>query len=291
MTVTGPMIDGNFETRTVNIDGVLLHVQLSGPPDAPVIFMAHGLGNDLHIWDEQTSHFMHEYRVVRFDSFGHGKSTGSSRGSIDLDALATHVIGILDALQIECAILIGTSMGAVIALSAAARAPQRFSHLVLCGARLHTRARAVQEMRARAAQAGREGLAAVADAMMQRWFPWEGLPVPKGVIDGIKSTLLGTDPAVYAACSGALADYDLRPALRTLSMPVLLVSGELDEDIPQLFETLATELPSLTVSTMRAVGHFPNLQNIHAFNSLVSSFLATNYSVIRNTGDNRSLEE
>lgn len=285
------MTDVNFESRTVDMDGVLLHVQLSGPPDTPVIFMAHGLGNDLHLWDEQASHFMHEYRVVRFDSFGHGKSTGSSRGNIDLDALAAHVIGILDALQIERGILIGTSMGAVIGLAAAARAPQRFSHLVLCGARLHTRARAVQEMRARAAQAGREGLAAVADAMMRRWFSREGLPVPKEVIDGIKSTFIGTDPAVYAACAGALVDYDLRPALRMLSMPVLLVSGELDEDIPQLFEMLATELPGLTVSTMRAVGHFPNLQNVHAFNTLVCNFLATTYSAVRNIGDRRSLEE
>ncbi|UUZ65040.1 alpha/beta fold hydrolase [Polaromonas sp. P1-6] len=285
------MTDVDFETRTVDLAGSRLHVQTSGPRDAPVILMAHGLGNDLHLWDEQTSQFMHEYRVVRFDSFGHGKSTGSSRGNIDLDALATHVIGILDALQIECGILIGTSMGAVIGLAAAARAPQRFSHLVLCGARLHTKPGAVHEMRARAAQAGREGLAAVADAMMQRWFPREGLPVPKEVIDGIKSTLLGTDPAVYAACAGALVDYDLRPALRTLSMPVLLVSGELDQDIPQLFETLAAELPGLTVSTMRAVGHFPNLQNVDAFNSLVRNFLATNYSAVRNIGGRQNLEE
>lgn len=266
------------ESCTVDIDGVQLHVQLSGPPDAAVILMAHGLGNDLHLWDEQASHFMRDYRVVRFDGYGHGKTSGSLRGSLDLHVLAAHIIGVMNALQIERGILMGTSMGAVIGLAAAARAPQRFSHLVLCGARLHTRPAAVEEMRARAAHARRDGLAAVADAMMQRWFPQEGLPVPKEVIDGIKSTLLGTNPGIYAACAGALVDYDLRPALRSLSMPVLLVSGELDEDIPKLFETLAAELPELIVSTMRAVGHFPNLQNVDAFNALACNFLASSLS-------------
>ncbi|MGH8441134.1 MAG: alpha/beta fold hydrolase, partial [Pseudomonas sp.] len=82
----------------------------------------------------------------------------------------------------------------------------------------------------------------------------------------------------YAACAGALVDYDLRPALRSLPMPVLLVSGALDEDIPKLFETLAAELPDLIVSTMRAVGHFPNLQNVDAFNALVCNFLASSLS-------------
>lgn len=263
------------ESHTVDMDGVLIHVQLNGPPDAPVMLMAHGLGNDLHLWDEQASYFMHDYRIVRFDSYGHGKTSGTLTGSLDLQTLAAHVIGVMDALRIECGALVGTSMGAVIGLAAAARAPQRFSKLVLCGARLHTRAEAVQEMRARAIQAGRAGLAAVADAMMQRWFPRQGLPVMKEVIERVESTFRLTSSVAYAACAGALVEYDLRPALQALAIPTLLVAGELDDDIARQFEMLAGERCSpLQAFTMKSVGHFPNLQDSKGFNSRVQNFLA-----------------
>ncbi len=265
------------ESRTVDVNGVLIHVQLDGPPDAPAMLMAHGLGNDLHLWDEQSLQFKKNYRVVRMDSYGHGKSSGSLTHPLVLQTLASHLLGVMDALQIENAILIGTSMGAVIGLAAVGTAPHRFSKLVLCGARLHTRAEAVQDMRARAIQTGREGLATVAGVMMKRWFPPQGLPMTPTLIEKVESTFRLTNPLAYAACAEALVEYDLRPTLRTLATPVLLVAGELDDDIAQQFDLLATEPESaLQQFTMKSVGHFPNLQDSRRFNSRLQDFLAEN---------------
>lgn len=265
------------ESRTVDVNGVLIHVQLNGPPAAPAMLMAHGLGNDLHLWDAQSQHFKNHFRVVRLDSYGHGKSTESLTSKLDLETLASHLLGVMDALQIEQSILIGTSMGAIIGLATVARAPQRFSKLVLCGARLHTRTEAVQEMRARTAQTAREGLAGVADVMMQRWFPPQGLPMRQAIIERVESTFRLTSPAAYAACAGAMVEYDLRPTLRALTIPVLLVAGELDDDIARQFELLADEPgSSLQAFTMKSVGHFPNLQDSMRFNSRLRDFLAGN---------------
>lgn len=257
----------------IELDGVKLHVQVHGASDAPVVVLAHGLGNDLHLWDPQISSLARHFRVVRFDVLGHGKSSGLPGRTVDLETLAAHILGILDSLGIEHASMIGTSMGAVLGLAAAAKAPQRFSRLVLCGARLHTEAGAVEELRARAARVGREGISDVAGVMMRRWFPHGGLRVPADIVARVRRTLVGTSAVAYAACAEALVEYDLRSALRALSVPTLLLAGALDEDISQQFEFLGGTRPDLHVVTLDAVGHFPNLQNAEAFNAAARGFL------------------
>lgn len=260
------------ESHLVDVNGVMIHEQIEGRRDAPVILMVHGLGNDLHLWDAQTQYLKSLYRVVHLDSYGHGKSTEFLNGKPDLQTLANHLLDVMDALQINRTILMGTSMGAVIGLAAVATAPQRFSKLVLCGARVHTRAEAVHEMRARALQAGDEGLAGVADLMMRRWFPPQGLSLQPAIIDKVAHTFRITSPSAYGTCAEAMVEYDLRATLRALKIPALLIAGELDDDIAGQFERLADEPRSFLQNfTMKSVGHFPNLQDSLRFNARLAA--------------------
>ena len=90
-----------------------LHYQLDGPEDAPVLVLSNSLGTDLHMWDVQIPAFTQHFRVLRFDTRGHGKSL-VTEGPYSIEQLGLDVIALLDALDIQRAHFCGLSMGGLI---------------------------------------------------------------------------------------------------------------------------------------------------------------------------------
>jgi len=110
-----------------------IHYQTSGNPNSPALIFLHGNGEDLHIFDQQINYFSQYYRTIAIDTRGHGKS---ARGSepLNFQTFANDLIGILDALQIDKANIVGFSDGGNTALHTALIAPQRISSMILLGA-------------------------------------------------------------------------------------------------------------------------------------------------------------
>ena len=111
----------------------LIHREITGPKEAQVMVLLHGNGEDLHIYDQQISYLSAFYRIVAIDTRGHGRST---RGTEPLDyyTFTSDLISVLDALCIEKATIVGFSDGAIIALHAAIKCPERIRSMVLIGA-------------------------------------------------------------------------------------------------------------------------------------------------------------
>ncbi|NUT30990.1 MAG: alpha/beta fold hydrolase [Streptomyces sp.] len=115
----------------LEVDGAALTYDDEGPRDGdgvPLVFV-HGWTADRHRWDHQLAHFSEQRRVVRLDLRGHGESTGA--GVRTVDALAADVLALLDHLKIERFVIIGHSMGGMIAQTIALSHPERVERMVL----------------------------------------------------------------------------------------------------------------------------------------------------------------
>ena len=117
----------------ISIADAVIHCQMAGSSDAPVLLLLHGNGEDLHIFDQQIDYFSQYYRTIAIDTRGHGKSTRGTK-LFNFHTFAADLVDVMNALQIDKANIVGFSDGAITALHAALVAPERISAMVLLGA-------------------------------------------------------------------------------------------------------------------------------------------------------------
>ncbi|HWP35003.1 MAG TPA: alpha/beta fold hydrolase, partial [Thermodesulfobacteriota bacterium] len=204
------------------VGALSVHYDEQGPPGAPPLLLLHSLGTSLHIWDPVVPALARLYRVVRCDLRGHGLTAGGidpADPATTVDELAGDALGLLDALSIERAAVCGLSIGGMVALRMAARAPGRIEWLALCGTgyRIGT----PQSWAERAAAVAREGLAALADALVARWVTPEFLAQRPAEVRGLTTMLVRTPADGYIAGCRALGAADLEADARALRTPAL----------------------------------------------------------------------
>ena len=217
---------------------------VDGPEDAPVVVMGSSLGTDRHMWDAQVPVLARRYRVVRYELRGHGRS-GSPRaeGPVTIADLGSDVLRLMDQLGIVSAHHVGLSIGGMVALWLAERHPERVERVaVVCSAPYLPPA---EGWLTRAATVRHEGMGAVVDAVMSRWFTETYDDEQRRA--ALRTSFLTVDPEGYAQCCEAVASMDLRPELPTISAPVLLVAGDSDAATPP-------ELSAAAAETLRAAG-------------------------------------
>ena len=112
-------------------NGISIHYRLDGPEDGPMVTMSHSLAANLHMWEWQMPALTQRYRVLRFDTRGHGQ-TDAPEGDYSLDLLADDLFGLLDGLGVETTHYVGLSMGGMIGQLAALKDQSRFASLALC---------------------------------------------------------------------------------------------------------------------------------------------------------------
>ena len=211
---------------------VAVHHVVTGPQDAPVVVLSNSLGSTHTMWDAQAEALAEHFRVVRYDTRGHGQSPVPV-GPYDIDDLADDVVALLDTLGVERAHVVGLSLGGMTGMRLAARNPERVDRLiVLCtGARLepssawHDRAATVREL----------GTGAVAEAVVQRWFTAPYLDANPDIKAACEATVAGTPAEGYASSCEVIATMDLHPDLPTISAPTLAIAGADDPATPPPF--------------------------------------------------------
>ena len=153
---------------------------------------------------------------LRYDRRGHGGSPPQS-GSATIDDLGADVLALLDELALEQVSFCGLSLGGLEGMWLAANAPERIDRLACCCTAPRLRADAAV---ARPGDIVRTaGIAAIADAVLARWFGPAFQAAHPEVVDRFRAQLLAVDPGSYAACCEALAVRDLRPLLRHVTAP------------------------------------------------------------------------
>lgn len=224
-------------------------VRQDGPADAPVILMAHALGADLTMWDAVTPALARRYRVVRYDSRGHGGSVAEARPT-SMAELAGDALAILDALDVERAHFVGLSMGGMVGQWLAVHAPERLRRVVLCNTAAALGPPEIWNARIRAVRAGMGGLT---QSVMERWFTPQFRRASPQTVGRIASVFEATRPEGYAACCAAIRDADQRWSARDARAEVTVLVGARDPSTPPaLGRALADAIPGARLASVDA---------------------------------------
>ncbi|PYU28631.1 MAG: 3-oxoadipate enol-lactonase, partial [Acidobacteria bacterium] len=113
----------------IDVHGVCLRYRLEGKPGAPVIVFSNSLGTNLSMWEPQASALRGDFRILRYDTRGHGLS-GVAPGPYTQEQLGSDILALMDAIEIPRAHFCGLSMGGQVGIWLGANAPQRFARLV-----------------------------------------------------------------------------------------------------------------------------------------------------------------
>ena len=152
---------------TINANGVTMNYRLEGPDDGPVVMLSNSLMSDLTMWDGQVPALARRYRVLRYDTRGHG-ATEASPPPYSIELLVDDARALLDALNIGSVHFVGLSLGGMIGQLFAVRYPTLLKSLVLCDTSSHMPPEALWDDRIRTAKDN--GLESMAPATIERWF-------------------------------------------------------------------------------------------------------------------------
>ncbi|MGH8309571.1 MAG: 3-oxoadipate enol-lactonase, partial [Steroidobacteraceae bacterium] len=199
--------------------------RVDGPLEAPVVVLSNSLGTSHGMWDAQLPSLARHFRVLRYDTRGHGASDVPP-GPYDMAALGRDVLGLLDTAGIQRASFCGLSLGGMTGMWLAAHAPERVDRLVLCNTSSYMGAPEAWNTRIDAVRRG--GMAAITEGVIERWFTSEFRAAEPAAVERIRQMLLTTSPEGYVACAAAVRDMDLRDDLTSISAPTLVVSGTRD---------------------------------------------------------------
>ena len=182
--------------RQVAVHGAELRVQVDGPAAAPWLVLSSSLGSTLEMWEPQVVAFSRGYRVLRYDTRGHGHSSVPAR-PYTLEQLGRDVLGLLDALGIERAHYCGLSLGGATGMWLSVHAPRRIEQLVLCNTTPWLGP--PEAMNARIAALRRNGMPSLVEAILERWFTPEFRAFHPQAVDAIRQALLTTPCLLYTS--------------------------------------------------------------------------------------------
>lgn len=219
---------------------------------AGTVALLNSLGTTLELWDEVVARLGETFDTVRFDQRGHGRAP-LGNGVAGIDVLVDDLLAVLDRFEIESVHLAGVSIGGMIAIRAAARAPERVSSLtVLCSAAVYE----PQGWIERAESVRRDGLAPLVPFVMDRWFTPEFRRRRPGIVTAYADMLRSIDPEAYAVGCDVLATADIRGDLPRVSAPTAVIGGTGDIATPpdeQRF--IARSVPGAGLEILSGVGH------------------------------------
>jgi 3-oxoadipate enol-lactonase len=240
-----------------------------GPPDAPVVILAHAIGTSLAMWEPQAEVLSGVFRVVRYDQRGHGGSPVPA-GPYEIADLGRDLLKLMDGLRVERASLCGLSLGAMTVLWVAAHAPDRVERLVACC--VSARPVSPEAWAERAATVRRDGIAAIEELVVDRWGYRDRNP---GIEAQVRAMLLATPPAGYAACCEAIRTMNLEPDLGSIAAPTMLLAGADDPAAPPAaMESVARMIPGSTLRVVDGAAHLANVEQPQAVTAAISEHLA-----------------
>jgi len=228
-----------------------------GPEDAPVVLLSNSLGATRGMWDPQVPALAERYRVISYDTRGHGDSPAPP-GPYRLDDLVDDVVALLDEVGAERAHLVGLSLGGMTAMRMAVRAPERVHRMVLLCTSASTDGGPFRE---RAATVRKDGTAPLASAVVSRWVTPAFAAANPDVVQRLEAMVAGSDGQGYAACCEVVADVELRADLPRIAAPTLVVSGADDQALPPEHQRVIAEaIPGAELVTLSPAAHIPTVE-------------------------------
>jgi 3-oxoadipate enol-lactonase len=250
---------------------VTVHHIATGRHGAPVLVLSNSLGATLETWDPQVQALGARFRLVRYDTRGHGLSA-TPPGPYSIDDLGRDVVELLDRLDVERAHIAGLSLGGMTAMWLAINAPQRIDKLVL----LCTSAKLgpAQMWADRAVTARERGTEALVDATLERWLT-TGYRARHDLSRLRAMYNDDVDDEGYASCCAVIERMDLTPGLPAIAAPTLIIAGAQDPATPPdpHAETIARAIPGARLEVLDPGAHLVNVERPEAVTNLILEHL------------------
>lgn len=257
--------------RFARVNGIVLHHAVRGPADRPTLVFVNSLGTDFRIWDAVAGRLERDWRLVLYDKRGHGLSEAPQPPYVMADHVAD-LEALLDHLGVREAAVVGLSVGGMIAQGLAAARPDLVRALVLCDTAHKIGTQALWNGRIQAVM--QEGIAAIADGVMERWFTPAFRSPSNPDYAGYLAMLTRTPAAGYAGTCAALRDADLTRSTQALKMPVLCLVGDQDGSTPpDLVREMAGLIEGARFEIVEHAGHLPCVEQPEKTAALIRTFL------------------
>lgn len=253
-------------------DGCRIAYRLEGPQDAPVLMLSNSLGTNMGMWAPQVDAFVQNFRLLRYDSRGHGGSD-SPAGGYSLDRLGRDALAILDALELQRVHFCGLSLGGMIGQWLAVRAPERLERLVLANTSAYMGPPDGWQARIEGVLA--EGMTPLAEASIARWFTPAFAAAQPLAVEPVRAMLLATDRQGYAGCCAAIRDMDQRPTAALNRTPTLVIAGSEDPSTSVADAKFLVDTAGDARLQVLSAAHLSNVEAAEDFNAAVSAFLST----------------
>jgi 3-oxoadipate enol-lactonase len=254
----------------VDVGELRTHYALVGDKE-PVLVFSNSLGTDFSMWDPQIAELERRFRILRYDTRGHGKSSVTP-GDYTVEQLGRDVVGLLDSLDLDRVHFCGLSMGGMIGIWLGIHAPHRLHRLVLSNTAACIGTKEMWNARIRTVR--KDGMKLVAAAVIERWFTEEfRVSFPESVARA-RRMLENSPPEGYAASCAAIRDMDQRGAVARIKTPTLVIYGGSDPVIPASeAHFLKDQIPG-AIEIELAAAHLSNVEQAGAFTEAVNHFLS-----------------
>lgn len=240
----------------------------------PVVLI-HGVGLDQHMWAQQVACLSQYYQVITYDMLGHGRSPPPPSDA-SLKTYADQLHALLAALHIKRALVIGFSMGGLVARAFALHYPAAAAGLAILNSVYERTPQQQAAVVARAHQVALDGPAANVEAALQRWFSDEYRRTHAAQLAALRQTLLNNDKFGYLTSYRLFAREDryLSDQLGSIRVPVLVATGEYDSgSTPAMSKALAGKIPGARVAIVPGQKHMMVLEAREQVNALLLAFL------------------
>lgn len=256
----------------IKANGIDMYYDVQG--EGPWLVMSHSLAADTTMWDDQMADLTKQFKVVRYDTRGHGR-TAAPNGPYTLDLLADDLKALLDALGIRSTHFCGLSMGGMIGQTFALKYPGIFKTMILADttSRYPAEGFAMWEQRIQAARAN--GMSGLVDGTLSRWFTEPFRKSRPDVIARVAKMIGGTSAEGYASCGDAIRRINVTARLKEIPTPTLVIVGDQDAGTPPaMSEEIRANKPGAELVTIKDASHISNMEQPAAFTKGMLDFLA-----------------
>ena len=256
----------------IKSNGIEINYIVEG--EGPWLTLSHSLACDLHMWDEEAKRLSGKYKVLRFDTRGHGKS-GAPGGPYSLEMLADDLHGLFGALGVKSTHFCGLSMGGMIGQTYALKYPGMFSSIVLCDTTSRYPAEGWTLWKSRIETAETKGMEPLVAGTLERWFTEPFRKAHPDVIAKVGAMIRNTPVPGYAGCCHAIPKINVTDRLAEIRCPALVIVGKDDPGTPvAMAEEIHNAMPGSELVVIPSAAHLSNMEQPDAFNQALADFLA-----------------
>jgi pimeloyl-ACP methyl ester carboxylesterase len=255
------------------INGLDIHHEVQG--EGPPVVFVHGLGATSNVWHAQRVTLSKYFRVIVYDRSGCGRSQRAQDG-YSINAWTDELAGLLDHLAVPSAVVVGHSLGSMVAQRFAGKYAKRTRALILAGgeAELPPDARQVLTERARVIEA--QGLLAAVGPWLTAVLSAATREANPALAGLLREMYLANAARSYALQCLALRDGDVRAEHARIACPALLTVGDQDPVTPLSWQRqIAAGIAGSRIRIVPDTAHMTMLEAPAVFNTVVLDFLAT----------------